>query len=106
MAGVGNIYATEALWRAGIRPTRPGCRIAARRLERLARAVQDVLREAIAVGGTTLRDFASPAGTAGYFRISLAAYGREGEPCLGCGATLRRAVVGGRATAWCASCQT
>ncbi len=105
VAGVGNIYAAEALWRAGIRPSRRGRDTAVRRLEALARAVQEVLAEAIAQGGTTIRDFAAPSGWPGYFAVHLAAYGREGLPCRRCGTLLRLTVLGGRATAWCPRCQ-
>jgi formamidopyrimidine-DNA glycosylase len=105
VAGVGNIYAAEALWRAGIHPRRSGKRTSLVRLEKLARAVQEVLADAVALGGTTLRDFADPDGEAGYFAIELNVYGRQGDPCVGCGATLRSAIIGGRTTAWCPQCQ-
>lgn len=105
VAGVGNIYAAEALWRAGIHPRRSGKRTSLVRLEKLARAVQEVLADAVALGGTTLRDFADPDGEAGYFAIELNVYGRQGDPCVRCGATLRSAIIGGRTTAWCARCQ-
>ncbi len=105
VAGVGNIYAAEALWRAGIRPSRRGRYTALRRLEALAVAIQEVLAEAVDQGGTTIRDFAAPSGWPGYFAVRLAAYGREGQPCRRCGATLRLSVLGGRSTAWCPGCQ-
>ncbi len=105
IAGVGNIYATEALWRSGIRPSRRGSAIALARLERLVEAVQEVLAEAIAAGGTTIRDYANLAGDAGSFAVNLKAYGREGEPCLNCQTILRRNVIAGRSTAWCPKCQ-
>ncbi len=105
VAGLGNIYATEALWRAGIRPTRPAGRIARRRVEALADAIRAVLGEAINAGGTTFRDFARPDGERGYFAIHLAAYGRDGQPCPRCAASLVRTVVAGRGTTWCRSCQ-
>jgi formamidopyrimidine-DNA glycosylase len=105
VAGVGNIYAAEALWRAGIHPRRAGNRTSRVRLEGLARAVQEVLSDAVAQGGTTLRDFAGPDGEAGYFAVQLNVYGRQGEPCAKCGATIRAAVIGGRTTAWCPKCQ-
>jgi formamidopyrimidine-DNA glycosylase len=105
IAGVGNIYAVEALWRAGIRPTRKGHRTSIERLRRLALEVRAVLTEAVEQGGTTIRDYATPAGNFGYFAIHLAAYGRQGEPCLRCGTTLRADRVGGRTTAWCPGCQ-
>lgn len=105
VAGVGNIYATEALWRAGVHPRRAGNRTSLERLEGLARAIQEVLVEAVEEGGTTLRDFSDPSGELGYFAMQLAVYGREGEPCSSCGATIRAEVLGGRATAWCPTCQ-
>jgi formamidopyrimidine-DNA glycosylase len=105
VAGIGNIYAVEALWRAGIHPRRAGNRTSRLRLAGLARAVQGVLTEAITQGGTTLRDFAGPEGESGYFTVRLNVYGRQGEPCVKCGTTIRAAVIGGRTTAWCTSCQ-
>jgi formamidopyrimidine-DNA glycosylase len=105
VAGVGNIYAVEALWRARIHPRRAGWRTATVRLERLARAVQEVLAAAIDQGGTTLRDFAGPDGESGYFAVNLNVYGRQGEPCGRCGTTIKAEVIGGRTTAWCPTCQ-
>jgi len=105
VAGVGNIYAAEALWRARIRPTRAGNRTSLNRLTNLAVAIREVLTEAVAQGGTTLRDYATPEGEFGYFALKLEVYGRQGEPCRGCGAALRAEVIGGRTTAWCPSCQ-
>jgi len=105
VAGIGNIYAAEALWRAGIHPKRAGNRISLARLTALTDAVQEVLAEAIAEGGTTLRDFATPDGNSGYFAVRLNIYGRQGEPCLRCGATLRAEAIGGRTTTWCPRCQ-
>ncbi len=105
VAGIGNIYAAEALWRAGIHPRRTGNRISVARLTNLAATLQDVLAEAIAEGGTTLRDFATPDGNSGYFAVSLQVYGRQGEPCVRCGATIRAETIGGRTTAWCPRCQ-
>jgi len=105
VAGIGNIYAVEALWRAGIHPRRAGNRTSLSRLANLARVVQVVLAEAITQGGTTLRDFAGTDGEAGYFAVKLSVYGRQGEPCTRCGATIRSTVIGGRTTAWCPTCQ-
>lgn len=105
VAGAGNIYATEALWRAGIRPTRRGDRTSAARLARLARELRAVLLEAVEQGGTTLRDFAGPDGNAGYFEVRLQAYGRAGRPCPRCGAVLGSTRIAGRATVWCTACQ-
>ena len=106
VVGVGNIYANEALYRAGVRPTRAAGRIALPRYERLVAEIKAVLREAIAEGGTTLRDFVGGDGQAGYFRVSLQAYGRGGEPCLKCSQPLKSIRLGQRATVYCAKCQT
>ncbi len=105
VVGVGNIYASEALFRAGIHPARAAGRIARARWERLAEAVRAVLAEAIEEGGTTLRDFTRADGRPGYFAQSLAVYGRAGEPCLRCGTAIRRRVLGGRASYYCPACQ-
>jgi formamidopyrimidine-DNA glycosylase len=104
IAGLGNIYVCEALYRAGIHPKRPGGSISLERLGRLVPAIHDVLAEAIAAGGSTLRDFASPDGELGYFSKSFAVYDREGKPC-GRGGTVKRIVQGGRSTFYCPACQ-
>lgn len=104
VAGLGNIYVCEALYRAGIHPKRAGGSVSLERLRRLVPAIQEVLAEAIAVGGSTLRDFASPDGELGYFSKSFAVYDREGQPCR-CGGTVRRIVQGGRSTFYCPRCQ-
>lgn len=104
VAGLGNIYVCEALHRAGINPKRSGGSVSLERLERLVRAIHDVLAEAIAAGGSTLRDFVSPDGELGYFPKRFAVYDREGKPCP-CGGTVRRIVQGGRSTFYCPSCQ-
>jgi formamidopyrimidine-DNA glycosylase len=104
VAGLGNIYVCEALHRAGIHPTRAGGSVSLERLERLVPAIHDVLREAIAAGGSTLRDFAAPDGELGYFPKSFAVYDREGAHCA-CGGTVRRLVQGGRSTFYCSRCQ-
>jgi formamidopyrimidine-DNA glycosylase len=103
-AGLGNIYVCEALFRAGIHPKRPGGSISLERLLRLVEAIREVLDEAIAAGGSTLRDFASPDGELGYFPKSFAVYDREGQACL-CGGTVKRVVQGGRSTFYCSKCQ-
>lgn len=105
VAGVGNIYANEALFEAGIHPTRPAGRISRTRYRGLADAIGRVLHEAIEQGGTTLRDFTNAEGAPGYFRIALAAYGRAGEPCPHCATPLRALRQGQRATVYCPRCQ-
>jgi formamidopyrimidine-DNA glycosylase len=104
IAGLGNIYVCEALFRAGINPKRAGGSISLERLRRLVPAIHDVLAEAIVAGGSTLRDFASPDGELGYFSKSFAVYGREGQACAS-GGTVRRIVQGGRSTFYCPRCQ-
>ena len=105
IVGVGNIYATEALHRAGIHPARSVGRISVERWRRLAVAVRRVLRHAILQGGTTLNDFADGEGRSGEFQVDLRVYGREGEPCPRCGARVRRLVQSGRSTFYCPRCQ-
>jgi formamidopyrimidine-DNA glycosylase len=105
VAGVGNIYANEALFRAGIHPARPAGGISRARCRRLAQAIREVLSEAIALGGTTLRDFRDGEGKPGYFRLRLDVYGRAGEPCPKCGAAIGQTRQGGRATCFCSICQ-
>lgn len=105
VVGVGNIYANEALFEAGIHPRRPAGRISRARYRRLAEAIGRVLRNAIDQGGTTLRDFTDAAGAPGYFRIALVAYGRGGEPCPRCDTPLRAIRQGQRATVYCPHCQ-
>jgi formamidopyrimidine-DNA glycosylase len=105
VVGVGNIYACEALHRAGIHPKRSVARIAKARWDGLARAVVGTLEDAIAEGGTTLNDFADGEGNSGYFQVALAVYDRQGEPCPCCGAAIRRIVQSGRSTFYCGSCQ-
>ena len=104
IAGLGNIYACEALHRARIDPRKPAGKVSRAKLEALAAAIPEVLGEAIAAGGSTLRDFASPDGELGYFSKAFAVYDREGQPC-GCGGTVRRIVQGGRSTFFCPRCQ-
>ena len=104
VAGLGNIYVCEALHRARIHPLRAGGSVSPERLRRLVPAIHAVLEEAIAAGGSSLRDFASPDGELGYFSKSFAVYDREGEPC-GCGGKVRRIAQGGRSTFYCAACQ-
>ncbi len=105
VAGVGNIYANEALFTAGIHPARAAGRISRARYLRLADAVREVLAEAIRQGGTTLRDFLNSDGKPGYFQQSLRVYGRTSQPCLQCGAAIRETRSGQRSTFYCAHCQ-
>ncbi len=105
VVGVGNIYVAEALFRAGIAPTRAAGSVGRERYERLATAVKDILAHAIHRGGTTLRDFLNADGAPGYFEQELFVYGREGEACKTCGRRLRGDRLGNRATAWCGHCQ-
>lgn len=106
VAGVGNIYANEALFMAGISPNRAANRVSLARLSGLVTAVRKVLRRAIRCGGSTLRDFNNADGKPGYFQMSFLVYGREGQPCKRCGAAeIRLARHGGRASYYCASCQ-
>jgi formamidopyrimidine-DNA glycosylase len=105
VAGVGNIYASEALFLAGIHPGRPAGRISLNRYQRLVGAVRDVLAAAIAAGGTTLRDFVDSNGSPGYFSQSLRVYGRQGEACDQCGSRVRSRIIGQRSTFYCPRCQ-
>lgn len=106
VAGLGNIYADEALWRARIGPLRPAGELAHEEVARLHRAIRAVLRTGIARQGSTLRDYAAPDGTAGVMQREFRAYGREGEPCDRCGTPLAKARVGGRGTWFCPRCQS
>jgi formamidopyrimidine-DNA glycosylase len=105
VVGVGNIYASESLWRAGIHPKRPVSRMAKASWEKLAAAVREVLEKAIAEGGTTLSDFKDGEGNSGYFQVSLAVYDREDKDCPRCGKRIARVVMGGRSTYYCTGCQ-
>ena len=105
IAGIGNIYACEALFRAGVNPRRPVSRIGRRSWDGVAAAIRAVLQEAIRAGGTTLRDFLNAEGDAGYFAVSLRVYDRKGEACGRCGTSIRRIVQAGRSTFYCPRCQ-
>ena len=96
---------SEALFRAGIRPTRAAGRISSERIGRLADAIRSVLDDALAAGGTTLRDFTGSDGQPGYFAQRLDVYDREGLPCPGCDGPVRRKVIGQRSTFYCPTCQ-
>jgi len=105
VVGVGNIYASESLFRAGIHPARPAGRVSLARYAALAGHVREILGEAIEAGGTTLRDFVRNDGEPGYFRHNLKVYGRAGEACCNCHAPLRMRVIGQRSSFFCAACQ-
>jgi formamidopyrimidine-DNA glycosylase len=110
IAGLGNIYVCEALWRSGLSPMRAAGAVAgdAVLMERLASDIRTVIAEAIAAGGSSLKDYIQADGALGYFQHSFSVYGREGEPCRNpaCNGTVERAVQAGRSTFFCASCQT
>ena len=103
--GVGNIYADESLFRAGIRPRRQAGRLTAAELERLRTSIQSVLREAITLGGSSVSDYVDASGEKGFFQLEHKVYLRTGEPCLVCGTPIRRILVAGRGTHFCPHCQ-
>ena len=105
VVGVGNIYAQESLFLAGIHPSRQAGRVSRARYDRLATSIREVLARAIQAGGTTLRDFTRADGQPGYFAQALSVYGRSGQPCLVCGTSLRATRHGQRATCYCPECQ-
>jgi formamidopyrimidine-DNA glycosylase len=105
VVGVGNIYACEALYLAGIHPARPARRVAAKRYARLAESIQEVLGRAIRDGGTTLRDFVNGVGEPGYFAQALQVYGRAGRDCHACGRAVTSRVIAQRNTFFCPACQ-
>ena len=105
VAGLGNIYVCEALFRAGIDPRKSAGKVSKPKLEALAKAIPEVLEDAIQAGGSTLKDFAAPDGELGYFSKQFDVYDREGEPCRVCGGQVKRVVQGGRSTFFCPRCQ-
>ncbi|MGB8013024.1 MAG: bifunctional DNA-formamidopyrimidine glycosylase/DNA-(apurinic or apyrimidinic site) lyase [Terriglobales bacterium] len=105
LRGVGNIYADESLFRAGLRPLRRASTITGPQLARLHAAVQEVLGEAIALGGSSISDYVDADGEEGFFQLQHRVYGREGEPCLVCGTRIRRVVLAGRSSHYCTTCQ-
>jgi formamidopyrimidine-DNA glycosylase len=105
VSGVGNIYASEALFRAGLRPTRPCARVSRAACARLLAAVREILDEAIAAGGSTLRDYVDAQGNRGYFQLEHRVYGRAGLPCRNCGTSIRELRLGGRSSCYCPHCQ-
>ena len=105
LSGVGNIYADEALFRAGIRPRRRAASLTRDQLRKLHAAVQEVLREAIELGGSSVSDYVNVDGEEGFFQLQHRVYGREGEPCLVCGTPIKRVVIAGRSSHYCSHCQ-
>lgn len=105
VSGVGNIYASESLFRSGIHPARRAGRISLQRYRKLAEEVRSTLQEALQQGGTTLKDFTNEQGEPGYFVRELRVYDREGAPCLACGRPIRRKILAQRATYFCSYCQ-
>jgi formamidopyrimidine-DNA glycosylase len=105
LRGVGNIYADESLFRAGIRPRRQAASLTRADLHRLYGAVQEVLREAIALGGSSISDYVDADGEEGFFQFQHRVYGREGEPCLACRTVVKRVVLAGRSSHYCSKCQ-
>jgi formamidopyrimidine-DNA glycosylase len=105
LRGVGNIYADESLFRAGIRPRRRASSITRDRFRKLLTAIKEVLREAIALGGSSISDYVDAEGEAGFFQLQHRVYGREGEPCLVCKTPIKRIVIAGRSSHYCPNCQ-
>ena len=106
VVGVGNIYANEALFMAGIHPTRMACRISFSRYEQLTRAIKNILTQAIKQGGTTLRDFSKEDGKPGYFQQKLNIYGKANQPCPNCQTTVKQIRQQQRSSYYCPHCQT
>ena len=105
LRGVGNIYADEALFRAGIRPRRRASSITRDQFAKLLSSIKEVLKEAIALGGSSISDYVDADGEEGFFQLQHRVYGREGEPCLVCKSPVKRIVIGGRSSHYCANCQ-
>jgi formamidopyrimidine-DNA glycosylase len=105
LRGVGNIYADESLFRAGIRPRRRAASLTRKELPRLYAAIQEVLKEAIALGGSSVSDYVDADGEEGLFQLQHRVYGREGAPCLVCKTSIKRVVIAGRSSHYCPSCQ-
>ena len=105
LRGVGNIYADESLFRAGIRPRRRACTLTREQLQRLYASVQEVLQEAIKLGGSSISDYVDADGEEGFFQLQHRVYGREGEPCLVCKTPVKRVVIAGRSSHYCPMCQ-
>ena len=105
VVGIGNIYASEICFRAGVRPRRAAGRLTRRNCDDLVDALQGVLHDAIGAGGTTIKDYVGVDDKTGYFQRSLMVYGRQGDPCRACGTAIKRVVETGRSTYYCPRCQ-
>ena len=105
LSGVGNIYADESLFRSGLRPRRRAASLTREQLRKLHAALQEVLREAIALGGSSVSDYVDADGKEGFFQLQHRVYGREGEPCLVCATSIKRVVIAGRSSHYCPQCQ-
>jgi len=105
LSGVGNIYADESLFRAGIRPRRRAASLTRTELSQLHAALKEVLREAIKLGGSSVSDYVDAEGREGFFQLQHRVYGREGEPCLVCGTPIKRVIITGRSSHYCPHCQ-
>ena len=103
--GVGNIYADESLFRAGIRPRRAASRLTAKESAKLHASLQSILKSAIALGGSSVSDYVDVAGVRGFFQLEHRVYMRTGQPCLVCGSPIQRILVAGRGTHYCRQCQ-
>lgn len=106
VVGVGNIYASESLYRAKVRPSRPGAKVTREECERIVLSIREVLAEAIDAGGSTISDYRHTDGSSGEFQDRFRVYDRKGEACLTCGKKISSRVMGGRSTYWCAGCQS
>lgn len=105
LSGVGNIYADESLFRAGIRPRRRAATLTREQLRKLHASLQEVLQEAISLGGSSVSDYVDADGKEGFFQLQHRVYGREGQPCLVCGTPIKRVVISGRSSHYCSHCQ-
>ena len=105
LSGVGNIYADEALFRAGVRPRRRAASLTAAELEKLHKTLRQVLKQAIRLGGSSVSDYVDAEGQRGFFQLKHRVYGREGEPCLVCRTPIKRIVIAGRSSHYCPKCQ-
>ena len=105
VAGIGNIYADEILFRAGVRPRKSAARLSRKEAEAIVAATQFVLTEAIEAGGSTIRDYVNSEAQKGGYQLAHQVYGRAGEPCLRCGTVLKQVTVGGRSSVYCPHCQ-